>query len=237
MAASSLAKNIRIVLLGAPGSGKGTYGKELAKHLNVEIFSTGDIIRKEIDSGSNFGNELKHYSSKGLLAPDELVTNMLLEKINLFEKNISNDEIKKRNGFILDGFPRSLNQAERLDAEIGGLSGVINVCLDEDIILQKLLGRRVCSKCNKSFSTASFVNEEEGYDMPALLWPEKCSSYMKARVDDKRDIILSRLQIYKDETMPLINYYEQERNILKVFEVKKGLKDLPKLYQIIEDMI
>ena len=73
--------------------------------------------------------------------------------------------------------------------------------------------------------------------MPALLWPEKCSSYMKSRVDDKRDIILSRLQIYKDETMPLIDYYEQQHNILKVFEVKKGLKDLPKLYQIIEDMV
>ena len=140
-------------------------------------------------------------------------------------------------GFILDGFPRSLKQAELLDLHTGGLTGVVNISLKEDIILQKLLGRMVCSKCNKSFSTASIVNNEEGYDMPALLWPQKCSSYMKSRTDDTEDIILSRLQVYKDETMPLIDYYKKQKNVLQVFEVKKGLKDLPLLYKIVDEMV
>ena len=86
MATASIIKNIRIVLLGAPGSGKGTYGKELAKYLNVEIFSTGDMIREEIAAKTDFGNTLKEFSTKGLLVPDDLVTNMLLEKIKTFEE-------------------------------------------------------------------------------------------------------------------------------------------------------
>ena len=143
MATASIIKNIRIVLLGAPGSGKGTYGKELAKYLNVEIFSTGDMIREEIAAKTDFGNTLKEFSTKGLLVPDDLVTNMLLEKIKTFENiNNNNDNVMvngKKNGFILDGFPRSLNQAKKLDIEIGGLTGVVNVNLKEDIILQKLL--------------------------------------------------------------------------------------------------
>ena len=103
--------------------------------------------------------------------------------------------------------------------------------------MQKLLGRKICNKCNKSFSTAAILNEEEGYDMPALLWPEKCLPYMESRDDDKEGIILSRLQVYKDETMPLIDYYKKQKDMLKVFEVKKGLKDLPLLYKIVDDMV
>jgi len=242
MATASIIKNIRIVLLGAPGSGKGTYGKELAKYLNVEIFSTGDMIREEIAAKTDFGNTLKEFSTKGLLVPDDLVTNMLLEKIKTFENinNNNNDNVMvngKKNGFILDGFPRSLNQAKKLDIEIGGLTGVVNVDLKEDIILQKLLGRKICNKCNKSFSTAAILNEEEGYDMPALLRQEKCLTYMESHDDDKEDIILSRLQVYKDETMHLIDYYKKQKDMVKVFEVKKGLKDLPLLYKIVDDMV
>ena len=230
---ASAAQNIRIVFLGAPGSGKGTYAKELAKHLNVDVLSTGDMIRDEILSGSSFGKELKQYSASGQLVPDNMVTDMLLEKLEM-DGRVDNG----KNGFILDGFPRSIKQAERLDSEAGGISGVINVSLKEDIILQKLLGRRVCSKCNKSFSTAAVHDEKDGYDMPALMWPEECTQHMMHRADDKKDIILSRLNVYRQETMPLIEYYSNSKeDFLKIFEVKRGLKDLPLLFQMVDDML
>ena len=228
---ASAAQKIRIVFLGAPGSGKGTYAKELAKYLNVDVLSTGDMIRDEILSGSTFGKELKQYSASGQLVPDDMVTDMLLEKLETGERDDNG-----KNGFILDGFPRSIKQAERLESEAGGISGVVNVLLKEDIILQKLLGRRVCSKCNKSFSTAAVYDEKGGYDMPALMWPEQCTRHMIQRADDKKDIILSRLNVYREETMPLIEYYSKE-DVLKVFEVKRGLKDLPLLFQIVDDML
>ena len=159
--------------------------------------------------------------------PDDMVTDMLLEKLETGERGDNG-----KNGFILDGFC-SIKQAERLESEAGGVSGVVNVLLKEDIILQKLLSE--FGKCNKSFSTAAVYDEKGGYDMPALMWPEQCTRHMVHRADDKKDIILSRLSV-SEETMPLIEYYSKE-DVLKVFEVKRGLNDLPLLFQIVDDML
>ena len=172
---ASAAQKIRIVFLGAPGSGKGTYAKELAKYLNVDVLSTGDMIREEILSGSSFGKELKQYSASGQLVPDNMVTICCLKNLKR-----ANEVIMERMA-LFGRFPRSIKQAERLESEAGDVSGVVNVLLKEDIILQKLLGRRVCSKCNKSFSTAAVYDEKGGYDMPALMWPEQCTRHISPR--------------------------------------------------------
>jgi adenylate kinase len=221
----ALRHRARVIFLGAPGSGKGTYARELSKFLGVSAISTGDMIREHVERKSSLGMEFEGYIKGGLLAPDELVTNMLLSKL----------ESERLDGFILDGFPRTIRQAELL-AEAGSImdiSAVIDISLKEEFIIKKLLGRRVCSRCKTSYNVASVYENGGEYDMPAMPAPEACEAYLTKRDDDTEDVIRSRMEIYKEETMPLVEFYGQ-RGLLKSFVVKKGLRDTPVLFDLVD---
>ena len=224
----ALRQKARVIFLGAPGSGKGTYARELSKFLGVSAISTGDMIREHVQQNTSLGLEFDSYVKAGMLVPDELVTSMLLSKL----------EREQLEGFILDGFPRTVRQAELL-CEAGPtmqLSAVIDISLKEEFIIKKILGRRVCSRCKKSFNVASVYENGGEYDMPALPAPESCTSYLTQREDDTEDIIRSRMEVYKTETEPLIDFYN-DQGLLKSFVVKKGLKDTPVLFDLVDSAL
>ena len=232
----ALKRTARVIFLGAPGSGKRTYARELARELGVPTISTGDMIREHIERGSPKGKEFTGYVSNGLLAPDELVTDMLISKL---EADPAHANDGTHVGFILDGFPRTIAQAHLLEEKMPSsteLTSVINICLKEEFIIEKLMGRRVCSKCKKSFNVAAVLDVENGYDMPALPCPAECEELLTQRVDDTPEIIHDRIRIYNDEAKPLLKFYKQ-RNVLQNFEVKKGLKDLPVLLDLVHDSL
>uniref|UniRef100_A0A0G4FBJ1 Adenylate kinase active site lid domain-containing protein n=1 Tax=Chromera velia CCMP2878 TaxID=1169474 RepID=A0A0G4FBJ1_9ALVE len=213
---------LRMVFLGAPGAGKGTYASRITKLWGVPHISTGDIIRAEIKSGSDLGVQFKSYSDKGALVPDELV-------VAIAKKRLSQPDVK--DGYILDGFPRTVPQAEALQDADASLRPTlcVNICLPEKYLIMKLAGRRVCSVCNDSFNVAD-IREGE-YDMPPLL-PSNCKQcegtgkHLEQRADDTEEVVKNRLQTYLDETAPLIGFYSK-MGLLLDFDVKKGVADLP----------
>ena len=222
---------LRIVMLGAPGSGKGTYSKAIAAnivkylspstqaHTTLPVLSSGDLIRSEIAKQSDLGRAAQQASEAGRLVPDALVTSAVLAQLEAYQTS----------GYILDGFPRTLAQAESLSNHASGSvapTTVINVNLATDVIVQKLLGRRVCAKCGVSYNLANVIDPVRGYDMPAMLPPASCAQTLTTRVDDTDQVIAKRLEVYQAETKPLIEWY-QEQGLLIDFVVKKGMKDVP----------
>mmetsp|Transcript_10219 Transcript_10219/g.37969 ORF Transcript_10219/g.37969 Transcript_10219/m.37969 type:complete len:257 (-) Transcript_10219:191-961(-) len=220
----------RVVLLGAPGTGKGSYASRAAKLLKVPHLTTGDLIRHEIAAESDLGREFQEYTLKGLLVPDELVIEMVKSAL---------DKHDKSQGFILDGFPRTLAQAAALDQYID-LHKVVNLTQREDIIVRKISSRRVCSKCGHTYNFAHI--KEEGIDMPPLLPSEEgvcdtCGEIdsLIQRDDDKEDVVKHRLQVYGQETEPLIDYYKK-KNLLVDFPVMGGVHELlPHFISLISD--
>lgn len=241
---TSSSSHFRIVMLGAPGSGKGTYAKSLAAKLPnltmnkdvvnnnnnrpLPILSTGDMIRSEIVNNTKLGREAKEASEKGLLVPDSLVTEVVLSKLE------DSSRVNYNDGFILDGYPRTLNQARTLsEHDLLSPTTVVNVDLAQDVIIEKLLGRRVCSKCGTSYNLANVIDVDRGYNMPAMLPLKGCLNTLEKRADDTLEVIQRRLEIYEKETGPLIEWYE-ERGLLVHFKVKNGMKDLPSLIKKIK---
>ena len=180
-------------------------------------------MRAELKKGSDLGEKLRSFNDKGLLVPDELITDMVKERL-------SQPDTSK--GFLLDGFPRTVRQAEDLEAFLP-LSIVVNIVLKEEYLMEKIMGRRVC-ECGKSWNVAHIYNEAEGVDMPPLMPksgnPEvcDCGKKLQRRSDDKEEIVRDRLKVYHDQTAPLVDFYN-DRGVLHDFVVKKGLDDLPKL--------
>ncbi|MBR9682528.1 MAG: nucleoside monophosphate kinase [Candidatus Aenigmarchaeota archaeon] len=206
---------MKIIMLGAPGAGKGTYAsKILAPELNVPHISTGDLFRAEAVSGSELSAKIKEIIDKGDLVPDEIVIDMLKNRLG---------QDDAQNGFILDGFPRNMEQAKMLD-EITDVDFVLNVRLADEIIIKKIAGRRICRKCGYIYNVADI--HEGGIDMPPLL-PEKegicdkCSGELYQRDDDAEAIVRDRLKLYYEKTAPLIEYYEK-RGIVKNIDVNGG---------------
>jgi adenylate kinase len=227
-------------MLGAPGSGKGTYAKAIAQHLAdlspatgaagtpspLPILSTGDLIRDEIARDTDMGRAAKGASESGQLVSDDLVMSVVLSRL----------ENMGACGFILDGFPRTIGQASALQAHNSGALGpttVVNVDLAHDVITQKLMGRRVCAGCGTSYNVASVFDKERGYDMPAMPPPPACADTLTSRVDDTLEIIAARLDVYERETSPLIEFYKRQ-GLLVEFEVKRGMQDVPFLKRLIE---
>lgn len=188
--------SIVIILLGPPGSGKGTQAIEIAKERHVPHISTGDLFRDNIGQNTELGQEAKKYMDQGQLVPDELVLNMLFDRV-------SRPDCKE--GYVLDGFPRTIPQAEALDKFLKGKSKVIalNLEVPDDVIVKRIEGRLTCKACGNIHHIEYSPPAKEGMC-------DKCGSPLTQRADDTRAVILERLRVYKEQTEPLIDYYRAQ---------------------------
>ena len=194
---------MKIIFLGAPGSGKGTHATRVKTELGVPHISTGDIFRENIKGGTPLGVLAKSYIDKGALVPDEVV-------IKIVEDRLSREDCK--NGFILDGFPRTIYQAEALK-KIASIDVVVNLVVDDEAIVKRVAGRRMC-RCGETYNVA-FLN---GSNVCA-----KCGGELYQRDDDKEETVKSRLEVYHKETAPLIDYYRKE-GLLKDVDGSQGIE-------------
>lgn len=204
---------INLLIMGKPGAGKGTQSKMILDHYQLTHISTGDIYRNEIKMGTAIGIEAKKYLDQGNLMPDKMTNDIVWDVLNKREYE---------KGFMLDGYPRTIDQAKALDEMLNTLglklTSVINVDVDDDIIIDRMAGRRVCSNCGQTYHIDYHPPIEEGVC-------DVCHHPLIQRPDDLRESVLHRLNIYKEKTQPLLDYYE-EQNILMVVNGKKGSKDV-----------
>ena len=181
---------MRIVLLGAPGAGKGTVAKSLSDSLEVPHISAGDLLRENVADGTELGFEAKRYMDAGGLVPDSLVIGMMRERLE-------RDDC--RTGFILDGYPRTLDQAEAL-SDVTDVDVVLNITVPEDIIVKRLSGRRVCPSCGAVFNVDNNPPKAEGVC-------DRCGDDLIQRDDDRPETIAQRFATYREKTEPLIAFY------------------------------
>lgn len=186
---------MKIVMLGAPGAGKGTQAKMIADKYQVPHISTGDIFRANIKNGTELGKEAKKYMDQGLLVPDELTVKLLLDRV-------ANPDCA--NGYVLDGFPRTIPQAEVLDnalTELGDkIDYAINVDVPDENIVQRMGGRRACLSCGGTYHVEYLKPKKEGVC-------DRCGQELVLREDDKPETVMKRLNVYHEQTQPLIDFY------------------------------
>jgi adenylate kinase len=189
---------MRIVLLGAPGAGKGTQAKKLVEKYGTPQVSTGDLLRAAVASGTALGKEAKSFMDKGELVPDRVVLGMV-------EERLKQDDCKK--GYILDGFPRNTSQAEALDKMLAALKMSLDAALSVDVpfedLMKRLTGRRTCKACGQMYNIYSSTSKKEGVC-------DKCGGALFQRDDDKEETIKKRLEVYTASTAPLIDYYNKK---------------------------
>ncbi len=191
---------MNILIMGAPGSGKGTQAESLVRRLGIPAISTGDMIRRAVAAGSDVGVRAADYINKGALVPDEVMIDIVLERLK------ADDCI---NGYILDGFPRTLAQAEAMDLSGTKIDAAIFMDVSDDVVLKRLGGRRVCSKCGAVYHITSLPSKKEGIC-------DVCYAPLIVRDDDNRQTILKRLEVYKKQTGPVIEYYRGKGLLLPI---------------------
>lgn len=191
---------MKIILLGAPGAGKGTQAEVICEHLSIPTISTGNIIREALKSGTEMGRKAKSFMDAGQLVPDEIVIGIIKERL------AKND---CEGGFILDGFPRTIPQAEALDMMGIIINKVIDIEVPDDKIVLRMSGRRVCEKCGASYHLLYKKSAVEGVC-------DKCTGTLVQRKDDHPDTVKERLKIYHAETEPLKSYYEKQGKLVVV---------------------
>lgn len=203
---------MNIVLLGAPGAGKGTQAERMTKEYNIPHISTGDIFRKAVSDETEMGVKAKTYMDRGELVPDEVV-------IGIVKERLMSDELKK--GFILDGFPRTVTQAEALASNLEcmdkKLDLVLDIDVDKDELIRRLTGRRTC-KCGKTYH---MVFNPPAKDEVC----DECKGTLYQRDDDEIETVNKRLNVYFDQTLPLIEYYKNN-GLLKVIDGEKSASDV-----------
>lgn len=220
-----------MLLLGAPGVGKGSFGKKLAPHFDIPIYSTGDFVRAEIKSQSELGKQIQDINSRGELVGDDIILKMV-------ESRLSQDAAAISNGFIMDGSPRTLVQAEAFEnfPEHLRLNLVLNIELDEDVLVAKTCSRRVCSGCGRGYNLA---NIDKGPIKMTPLLPavegicDDCGEGLIQRDDDVEEVVRNRVEVYRAQTEPLVEFY-RNKGILVTHQVIKGMKDMPEVIQLIE---
>lgn len=203
---------MNIILLGAPGAGKGTQAAVICEKLNIPTISTGNIIREALKNGTEMGLKAKSYMDAGKLVPDEVV-------IGIVKERLAKDDCA--NGFILDGFPRTIPQAEALDAMGVVIDKVIDIEVADEVIVNRLSGRRVCEKCGRPYHLESLKPKAEGIC-------DDCGGTLVQRKDDSIETVKARLDIYHNETEPLKDYYAKQ-NKLVVVEGQDTVEDTSKL--------
>ncbi len=195
---------MRIVLLGAPGSGKGTQGKRLAESYGIPQISTGDLLRAAVAAGTPLGNRAKAAMDAGQLVSDEVVVELIRERLG---------DPDTARGFILDGFPRNVAQAEALDAMLAEIDRPLQVALlmdvDFDILMKRLTGRRTCESCGQMYNIYTSPPKVEGRC-------DRCGGRLIQRADDNEETISRRLEVYRSQTMPLIDYYDRQGKLRSV---------------------
>lgn len=195
---------LRTILLGPPGAGKGTQAVKIVEKYGVPHISTGDIFRENIKNGTELGKKAQEYMNKGELVPDDLVIDLATSR--LLEPDCAN-------GFLLDGFPRTVYQAEKLDEFLAAHDSKIDVVLDiaveKEELITRLTGRRVCKTCGASFHVVSVPPKQEGVC-------DFCGGELIQRADDNLETVTNRIEVYEAQTMPLVDYYENAGNIAHI---------------------
>ncbi|MDK2918803.1 MAG: adenylate kinase [Candidatus Petromonas sp.] len=206
---------MRLILLGPPGAGKGTQASRIVQRYEVPHISTGDIFRKNIKEGTELGKKAKEYMDKGLLVPDEIVVAIVEDRLK---------EADCKNGFLLDGFPRTVNQAEALDKVLENmnisLDKVINIKVDKNVLVDRVVGRRICRDCGATYHVKFNPPAEEGKC-------DVCGGELYQRDDDKEETVTKRIEVYLQETTPLIDYYSNKRLLADI----EGEQDIDKVFE------
>lgn len=204
---------MKIIMLGAPGAGKGTQAKMIADKYSIPHVSTGDIFRANIKNGTELGMEAKKYMDQGQLVPDELTVKILLDRV-------AQDDCK--NGYVLDGFPRTIPQAEVLDralTELGdSIDYAINVDVPDENIINRMSGRRACVACGATYHIVHIPTKVEGIC-------DRCGAELILRDDDKPETVKKRLDVYHTQTQPLIDYYTA-KGVLKEVDGTRDMQDV-----------
>lgn len=204
---------MKVIMLGAPGAGKGTQAKQIADKYSIPHISTGDIFRANIKNGTELGKKAKTFMDQGLLVPDELVVELVADRIQ-------QDDCK--NGFVLDGFPRTIPQAEALDAALAKINEKMDYAIDVDVpdenIITRMSGRRACLNCGATYHIVSIPTKVEGVC-------DRCGNPVVLRDDDKPETVKKRLEVYHEQTQPLIDYYKK-KDILKTVNGVQPMEDV-----------
>jgi len=204
----------KIVLLGPPGSGKGTQAEIMEDELGLVRLSTGDLLREAVRNQTELGKQAKVFMDSGGLVPNELVIGLMKEKIDAMQ-----------GGFILDGFPRTVQQAEFLD-DVMDLDLAINLDVDDEELVSRLTKRRTCPRCNAVYHLMYKPPKKEGVC-------DKCSSDLYQRSDDTEDTVRQRLKVYRDNTFPLIEYYRRQNKLVDI----DGKGEIRAIFQSIRDAL
>lgn len=212
---------MKIIMLGAPGAGKGTQAKKIAAKYSIPHISTGDIFRANIKNGTELGNKAKTYMDQGLLVPDELVVDLVVDRVK-------QDDCT--NGYVLDGFPRTIPQAEALDKALAAIGEKMDYAIDVDVpdenIVHRMSGRRACVGCGATYHLEYAPTKTEGIC-------DACGKELILRDDDKPETVKKRLGVYHEQTHPLIDYYTNA-GILRTVD---GTIDINDVFQAIVDIL
>lgn len=208
---------MKLMIMGPPGAGKGTQAERLVKDLDITHISTGDMFRAAIKEGTEMGNKAKEYMDKGQLVPDEVVVGMVKDRLS---------QPDCARGFLLDGFPRTLPQADALSNTLASmgikLDGVINIEVPRERLMARLTGRRVCKACGASFHVLFNAPQKNGAC-------DSCGGELYQRSDDNEETVSNRLDVYEAQTQPLIDYYQKQGVLLNINgdqDINLVLKDI-----------
>ena len=212
---------MKIIMLGAPGAGKGTQAKKIAAKYDIPHISTGDIFRANIKNGTELGNKAKTYMDQGLLVPDELVVDLVVDRVQ-------QDDCK--NGYVLDGFPRTIPQAEALDKALAALGDKVDYAIDVNVpdenIVNRMGGRRACVGCGATYHLVYAPTKTEGIC-------DVCGKELILRDDDKPETVKNRLSVYHEQTQPLIDYYSKKGVLAEV----DGTQSMENVFNAIVDVL